>query len=248
VSGRVLRNGSGVPEAEVIGREAHYGASGLARTKTDSTGAFQLVCLFGWEPWLRVTARLVNGEEAAVNVRDGNENTDVGEVEIDLGDVGHVVGRVLTCDGQAIEGARVEARNSVRTDSDGRFDVLANTGSNAVSVSYRGFIPRKSAPVTVRRDGEPASIDVVLDRGGQLMGWVEDETGARVSAYVLRVDCEGGVDGPTTVQTAGDSGWFVIEKIAGTRFRLTVEALGFARYTLEGVEPDSTIEIVLRRP
>ena len=116
------------------------------------------------------------------------------------------------------------------------------------STGFAGQTPAPSPPATRSKPGARQNAvdlgDVVLARGTHIRGHVRDQAGAPIADAILRGSA-GDRAAPIEGRTAAD-GTFVLAGASAPRYRLSVQAPGFASLDQIVDAPSDGVELVLR--
>lgn len=163
-----------------------------------------------------------------------------------------VIGSVTSIlDGRAITGATATLGSvAAKTDSSGRFRIVAEPGSYGLVVRAIGFLPKRivlaverDTSLTIRLETSPAALDTVRVIGTEVTvkGLIIDSA---TKLPLLRSQVTLVPGGPTI---GARSGHFSIRVPGGARARLSVEALEYLPEELAlDVAHDTTIVVALR--
>ena len=234
---------------------------------SDGEGRFEIADLAAGRYDLEVRA---NGfapvRVPGVRVTEAERRTDFGTVVLIPG--ASIEGRVTDPDGGAIEGAEVtveverrhmigvrpESKETVKTDSRGRFVVADLLPGKPVTlmVSKEGYGSEAVASLNPPID-EPLAI--VLDLSGRIKGRVVDKRGEpiRMATVMTRPDFRATTPGkmirPHNRRAAWDrtdvNGEFLIEDVEPGTLQVTANADGYQQQTRTGVELKAGVELEL---
>jgi len=259
----------------------------LLDAETDDAGVARLtdVAAGAWTAWAAAEGH--TGEEQDVVVAAGEETT----VRMTLGPGVPFSGRIVDDAGKPVAGAYVKAiaggtfegyselnarppYDRVYSEDDGTFRIRGiPPGAVSTLVVTADGLAEASLAVRAQGDGvRPSPVEIVLDRGGVVVGRVlgpEGEPVAGATVYVVRADKPRLIRSPrirmsssdadglvmaTTTQADADGAFEVIGLAFGTEVVVFAEARGFARSALgEPLTPAETARVVdltlrLRRP
>jgi hypothetical protein len=182
-----------------------------------------------------------------------------GVVTIPLPPVGRVRGQVRAPDGTPIPGATVRvlgpAGRTGAADSfapyptvsglDGAYELTLHAGAARLWAGAPGYvIPGGACDLQIPAAEGPVGHDIILVPGGALTGRVVGGDGRPVDAEVV-VQAEGDPASVARARTDSEGRW-IVDGVAGTRFRVRVDAAPARPVIVEGVPPDSVVpDIVL---
>jgi EmrB/QacA subfamily drug resistance transporter len=146
------------------------------------------------------------------------------------GNTSHVHGTVTGSAGEPITGAAITLTDTtgrqvdrVRSDGDGRFQLVAPSGGNYVLITSAGqFQPNASMIVL---NGGPVRHDVAMTTAGGVSGRVQDAAGHAVPGATLVLTNQHG-DVVASGLSGGD-GWYRFADLLGGQYAVTVTAAGY---------------------
>ncbi|MDQ3263824.1 MAG: carboxypeptidase-like regulatory domain-containing protein [Myxococcota bacterium] len=245
IEGQVLRDDVPVEGAEVV-------LSGMHRTDTvrsAASGRFSFDRLRSGTYSVRATEGRDTGE-AALNLQPQKPNP---PLLLRLEEGGVLMGTVRNQDGAPVPGAQVSVsveapgldptRETV-SDAEGNFriDPLL-PGEATVWAAAEGYLAPSNTRRTLISLGQPAQVEVKLERAAALSGVLVDEDGDPVQGakVVGAVSLKGGDDA-----TTGADGRFTLEVAAGP-VRFTAKHSGFRDHASTPTAPSPELRVVLQR-
>ncbi|HET7712799.1 MAG TPA: carboxypeptidase regulatory-like domain-containing protein, partial [Thermoanaerobaculia bacterium] len=249
ITGRVIDAETGNPVTQFTVsamRSSSFPAAQGTPQQQNDRGEFTIEVEPG-EYTIQVTARgYGRGSATGISVAEGQP----AKADVRLERAGVVTGRVTASDGSALNGVNVTVVERVSgpgrqperaaTDSSGVYKLESvSRGENTIQFARSGYrVSRKTVEV---ESGGDARLDVVLEKGREIRGRVQEESGAPVAGAQVRAE----LVGPYLFARTSSDGTFRLSGLPEGRVTLVAGKQGFVD-TRQTVDDDS-VTLVLGR-